>query len=324
MISLNIRKNEREYIRRFKESFKNREGAEELLKFITDPKRDFFTAPATANSFLSVRGGLCQYALMMNDVVNDIFKSQPFLSILNDPSEKITKETIDVVTLLSPLDNLMLFTTEIKNRKNYDQSVFMEAQARGESIKFDSKGQYVWEAYESYAYDDSLPLGNGVRAISFIQAFMKLTKKELLAIRWGGIDYASGQDRGAMYTALNSNPLILAMQNANMTVQFLLGNEKYFDRFNDDSENLNNQQFSNPQHFHSQVEASQGYQEQIYQENNSQIQQGQQFYGGHSQIHQDLNQGNPNFHHQQMNTSISAPDLNVDEALRELDAMMEL
>lgn len=230
MTTINIEQNKQEFISRFNKYIGHRAGASELLDFITSPKRDFFTAPATANDVLSVPGGSCRYALLLHDAMMEMFSSGVFSHAMK-LNKDVTEETIAVVTLLSALDNIMTYVTEYRNRKSHDPAVIERLQAQGEAVKMDSTGPFVWETYQAYSYDDSMPLGDGVRAISFIQAFMPLKKAELLALRWGRTTFASGHDKGALWSSLNKSILAVALQNAHNTVRFLLANEDYQEYF---------------------------------------------------------------------------------------------
>ena len=234
-MELNVEQNKQEFIRRFKENLGHREGANELLNFISSPKRDFFTAPASANDVLAVKGGACQYALLLNDCVSEMFQTGVYAHALQFKDDHghllVTKEAIAVATLLSALDNMMVYATEYKNRKTYDKEVIARAERFGEIVRTDTNGEFVWESYQSYAYDDTMPLGSGVRAISFVQAFMPLKKEELLALRWAKSFSPSNQDKGLVYSALNKSILATALQSANITVRFLLANEAHFDYY---------------------------------------------------------------------------------------------
>lgn len=234
-MELNVEQNKQEFIKRFRESLGHRQGANELLNFISSSKRDFFTAPASTNDVLSVKGGGCQYALLLNDCVSEMFQTGVYAHALHFKDDNghplVTKEAIAVATLLSALDNMMVYTTEYKNRKSYDKEVVARAERFGEIVRTDTNGEFVWESYQSYVYDDTMPLGSGVRAISFVQAFMPLKKEELLALRWAKSFSPSNQDKGLVYSALNKSILATALQSANITVRFLLANEVYFDYY---------------------------------------------------------------------------------------------
>ena len=232
---IDIEKNKQEYIKRFNEILGHREGSKELLNYLSS-RTDFFTSPASASDFLSVYGGLCQYALLLHDELNRMFSTGVFAQTFNlkDAQGKplVTQEMIGAVALLAPLDNMLLYTTEQRNRKSYDPEVVARLQQQGETVRVDGNGKFVWESYTAYTYDDSMPIGEGIRAISFIQPFMRLKKEEMLAIRWAKGSASSGHDRGAMWATFNQSVLTIAVQNAYTTIRFIVANDNYFDYFN--------------------------------------------------------------------------------------------
>lgn len=246
---IDIEKNKQEYIKRFNETLGHREGSKELLNYLSS-RTDFFTSPASASDFLSVYGGLCQYALLLHDELNRMFSTGVFAQTFNlkDAQGKllVTQEMIGAVALLAPLDNMLLYTTEQRNRKSYDPEVVARLQQQGEVVRVDGNGKFVWESYTSYTYDDSMPIGEGIRAISFIQPFMRLKKEEMLAIRWAKGSASSGHDRGAMWTTFNQSILTVAVQNAYTTIRFIVANDNYFDYFNGNNQSYVQQVLSQP------------------------------------------------------------------------------
>lgn len=246
---IDIEKNKQEYIKRFNEILGHREGSKELLNYLSS-RTDFFTSPASASDFLAVYGGLCQYALLLHDELNRMFSAGVFAQTFNlkDAQGKplVTKEMIGAVALLAPLDNMLLYTTEQRNRKSYDPEVVARLQQQGEVVRVDGNGKFVWESYTSYTYDDSMPIGEGIRAISFIQPFMRLKKEEMLAIRWAKGSASSGHDRGAMWTTFNQSILTVAVQNAYTTIRFIVANDNYFDYFNGNNQSYVQQVLSQP------------------------------------------------------------------------------
>jgi hypothetical protein len=231
-MKLNIEENKQEYIRRFKHYLGHRQGAQDLLDYITSPNVDFFTAPASVKDVLAVPGGSCKYTLMLHDVLDEMFSTGAFsyAKLFKDDYGKpmVTDEMIAAVALLSGLDNVKMFDVELKNRKSYDPQVILRMQQQGEGVKLDARGQYVWEQYEAYVYDDKAPLGTGVKALAFAEK-IKLTLEERLALRWG--HGGSGQDKGAMYSAKTSSILTIATQIAHETVYFLLANQNYISNY---------------------------------------------------------------------------------------------
>lgn len=246
---IDIEKNKQEYIKRFNEILGHREGSKELLNYLSS-RTDFFTSPASASDFLAVYGGLCQYALLLHDELNRMFSAGVFAQTFNlkDAQGKplVTKEMIGAVALLAPLDNMLLYTTEQKNRKSYDPEVVARLQQQGETVRVDGNGKFVWESYTAYTYDDSMPIGEGIRAISFIQPFMRLKKEEMLAIRWAKGSASSGHDRGAMWATFNQSVLTIAVQNAYTTIRFIVANDNYFDYFNGNNQSYVQQVLSQP------------------------------------------------------------------------------
>lgn len=249
MKQIDIKKNKQEYIKRFNQALGHREGSKELLNYLSS-RTDFFTSPASASDFLAVYGGLCQYALLLHDELKRMFSTGVFAQTLNfkDAQGKplVTQEMIDTVALLAPLDNMLLYSTEQKNRKSYDPEVVARLQQQGETVRVDGNGKFVWESYSAYTYDDSMPIGEGIRAISFIQPFMRLRKEEVLAIRWAKGSASSGHDRGAMWATFNQSVLTIAVQNAYTTIRFVVANDNYFDYFNVGNQSYVQQNLSQP------------------------------------------------------------------------------
>lgn len=250
MKQIDIEKNKQEYIKRFNQALGHREGSKELLNYLLSSRTDFFTSPASASDFLSVYGGLCQYALLLHDELKRMFSTGVFAQTLNfkDAQGKplVTQEMIDTVALLAPLDNMLLYSTEQKNRKSYDPEVVARLQQQGETVRVDGNGKFVWESYTAYTYDDSMPIGEGIRAISFIQPFMRLKKEEMLAIRWAKGSASSGHDRGAMWATFNQSVLTIAVQNTYTTIRFIVANDNYFDYFNTGNQSYVQQNLSQP------------------------------------------------------------------------------
>lgn len=250
MKQIDIEKNKQEYIKRFNQALGHREGSKELLNYLLSSRTDFFTSPASASDFLAVYGGLCQYALLLHDELKRMFSTGVFAQALNfkDGQGKplVTQEMIDTVALLTPLDNMLLYSTEQKNRKSYDPEVVARLQQQGETVRVDGNGKFVWESYSAYTYDDSMPIGEGIRAISFIQPFMRLRKEEMLAIRWAKGNASSGHDRGAMWATFNQSILTIAVQNAYTTIRFIVANDNYFDYFNVSNQSYVQQNLSQP------------------------------------------------------------------------------
>ena len=84
-----------------------REGAEELLEYLTGPQSDFFTAPASTRYHNSCRGGLVNHSLNVYDCLCDIHKvkiySDEFFDILENYLTNAAKNGISGVIFRVPL-----------------------------------------------------------------------------------------------------------------------------------------------------------------------------------------------------------------------------
>ena len=41
-----------------------------------------------------------------------------------------------------------------------------------------------WAKYQAYTFKDDLPMGHGEKSVYYVSQYIKLTKSEILAIRW--------------------------------------------------------------------------------------------------------------------------------------------
>lgn len=146
-----------------------RPGAADLLKWIES--NDFFSAPASVRHHGSYPGGLAEHSV-------NVFKR---LSRLNNEEERrrqcsqYDSETIAICGLLHDL-------CKIDAYRNIPVPK---------------------EAAEQYEVTRNFPAGHGEKSVILILQFMKLTKEEILAIRWhmGQYDFYA---RGGGYDLNNA------------------------------------------------------------------------------------------------------------------------
>ena len=138
-----------------------REGMENVIKHME--RLGFFTAPASTKFHLNVKGGLmqhswnvCNTALMLRD---QMILMKPELA------EKLPVESVIIASLLHDVCKSNIYKDAILNRKN---------------------DQGYWEKVPGYEVDySSLPLGHGEKSVIMLLTLgLKLTKDEMLAIRW--------------------------------------------------------------------------------------------------------------------------------------------
>ena len=138
-----------------------RDGIENVIKHLD--RLGFFTAPASTKFHLSVKGGLmehswnvCNTALMLRE---QMIQMKPELA------DKLPKESVVIASLLHDVCKSNIYKDAILNRKN---------------------DQGYWEKVPGFEVDySSLPLGHGEKSVIMLLTLgLKLTKDEMLAIRW--------------------------------------------------------------------------------------------------------------------------------------------
>lgn len=138
-----------------------RDGMENVIKHLE--RLGFFTAPASTKFHLSVKGGLmehswnvCNTALMLRE---QMIQMKPELA------DRLPEESVVIASLLHDVCKSNIYKDAILNRKN---------------------DQGYWEKVPGYEVDySSLPLGHGEKSVIMLLTLgLKLTKDEMLAIRW--------------------------------------------------------------------------------------------------------------------------------------------
>lgn len=158
---------------KFIEIYKNnikREGGEKLLEWLE--KTDFFIAPSSTKFHGNYEGGLVEHSINVYNCLKmlvDDYKKQ-------FPDFEISEETIAITSLLHDLCKTNYYVKGYRNVKN------------------EETGQ--WEKKEIYNIEDKLCMGHGEGSVYMIQAFMKLTREEALAIRWHMSGYDSAVKGG--------------------------------------------------------------------------------------------------------------------------------
>lgn len=152
----------KEYIDIFK-SYIKRDGADALLDYLQN-QSDFFTAPASGRRHSSFEGGLCLHSLN----TYRRFKHNILNEYGDNYQERISDESIAIISLLHDLCKVNTYTVDYRNQK--------------------VDGQWIQVPY--YAYNNSLPYGHGEKSVYIISGFMRLTREEAMAINWhmGGFD----------------------------------------------------------------------------------------------------------------------------------------
>ena len=171
-----------------------RAGMKELLEWI-DGETDFYTAPASSQFHGNYGVGLLVHSLSVYKYLKNFTKTL-------DTSD----ESLRVIGLLHDLCKVNFFNKLVRNVK--------------------VPGERRWEEEESYAINDTLPMGHGEKSVYLAMRFISLTDEEALAIRWhmGGFDdaarsYIGGKAQSAAY---RTYPVAAALNIADMYVTYML------------------------------------------------------------------------------------------------------
>lgn len=171
-----------------------RDGATELLDYLTSKSCDFFTAPASTRFHCAYEGGLLEHSLNVYDCLSSYLKTDRAKGFNLNYSE----ETIAVSALLHDLCKVNVYKTSLRNSKN----------EQGE-----------WVKVPFYEYSDQLPYGHGEKSVYIISGFMKLSREEAFAIRYH-MGFSGEENKNTVGSVLERFPLALALNIADMEASF--------------------------------------------------------------------------------------------------------
>lgn len=180
-----------------------REGMENVIRHLE--RLGFFDAPASTRFHLNVKGGLmlhswnvCNTALMLREQM---------IAMNPDLEPKLPVESVIIASLLHDVCKSNIYKETLLNRKNEDG---------------------FWEKVPGYEVDYSaLPLGHGEKSVIMLLALgLKLTKDEMLAIRWHmtawDLPFHSSELKANLQMAREQAPLCTVIQCADSLSTSLL------------------------------------------------------------------------------------------------------
>ena len=174
-----------------------REGAKELLKFLSSELSDFFSAPASTRYHLAYEGGLVEHSLNVYYALKNYLKRPEIKSTFETP---ISEETIAIVSLLHDLCKINVYQKSFRNVK-------------------DATGK--WNQVPSYDYRDELPYGHGEKSVYIITGFMKLSREEAFSIRYH-MGFSNTEEKQNVSQAFSMFPLAFCLSTADMEATFLI------------------------------------------------------------------------------------------------------
>ena len=181
----------------------NRDGMENVIRHLE--RLGFFDAPASTKFHLNIKGGLMQHS--WNVYQTAVMLREQMIRMKSELEQKLPIESIIIASLLHDACKSNIYKETLVNRKN---------------------DQGIWEKVPGYDVDySSLPLGHGEKSVIMLLALgLKLTKDEMLAIRWHmtawELAFQSGEQKANLQKAKELAPLCTLIQCADGLASALL------------------------------------------------------------------------------------------------------
>ena len=172
-----------------------REGMENVIKHLD--RLGFFTAPASTKFHLNVKGGLMQHS--WNVCNTALMLREQMVMVKPELAEKLPEDSVVIASLLHDVCKSNIYKETLLNRKN---------------------DQGYWEKVPGYEVDYlGLPLGHGEKSVIMLLTLgLKLTKDEMLAIRWHmtawELAFQSPEQKANLQMARDMAPLCAIIQAA--------------------------------------------------------------------------------------------------------------
>jgi hypothetical protein len=197
-----IEKDREEFLSIYTSSIK-REGAKQLLDYLTSSSCDFFSAPASTRFHLAREGGLLRHSLNVYHCLKDYLARE---KVKDEFGMNYTDESIAIVSLLHDLCKTNVYKQGWRNVK-------------------DDNG--IWQKVPTYEYDDTLPYGHGEKSVYIVSGYMKLTREEAFAIRYHmGFSYGGEEEKRNVGKVFEMYPLATSLSIADMEATlFIEGKE---------------------------------------------------------------------------------------------------
>lgn len=158
----------------------DRQGIDKIIEWLE--KTTFFVDPASARFHGNYEGGLCDHSLA-------VYEEYVKLTGVDDDKAKIT-------CLLHDVCKIGTYKLGFRNVKNEEGK---------------------WEQVPQYENQDSgFPYGHGEKSVLMISQFIKLTKEEMLMIRWHMGAYESKECWNDLGKAQEMFPSVLYIHFADM------------------------------------------------------------------------------------------------------------
>ena len=172
-----------------------KEGINNVIRYL-ELQSDYFTAPASTAFHGNYPCGLAEHSLNVYNVAMKV--KAVMVELKPELANRLSDESVAVVTLLHDLCKTNIYKIEKKNRK-----------VNG-----------VWVETDAYGVDYSkFPLGHGEKSVIMLLSLgFPLTKDEMLAIRWHmtawELPFQSAEAKANLNIAKEQCPLLTLLQAA--------------------------------------------------------------------------------------------------------------
>ena len=175
-----------------------REGAQELLAWLTGANSDFVAAPASTRYHSAYEGGLLDHSVNVYECLRDYLERN---KVRDEFGLAYSDETVAIVSLLHDLCKVNVYRVSTRN------------------VKDPVTGQ--WKPMPYYEFDDNLPYGHGEKSVYVISGFMRLTREEAFAIRYH-MGFSNEDDARNVGRAFELFPLALALSIADTEATYFI------------------------------------------------------------------------------------------------------
>ena len=173
----------------------NRDGMDKVINYLLT--KGFFEAPASTVFHLNEPGGLAEHSLNVYDMA--MMLDESLCQRKPELKDQVSNESLAICSLLHDICKTDIYRQVVKKRKNDNG---------------------VWEDYDGYETNYSnFPMGHGEKSVIMLLSLgFKLTREEMLAIRWHmgpwEINFNSYEQKSSFNAARDITPLVSIIQSA--------------------------------------------------------------------------------------------------------------
>jgi hypothetical protein len=166
-----------------------RKSIDKVIKYLEGS--DFFEAPASTRYHGNYKGGLAEHSLN----VYEIFKKKNEIYDFG-----LSDDTVKITALLHDICKTNFYTVSSRNMKK--------------------DGKWIKVPY--YAVDDQVPFGHGEKSVILLQQFIRLSKEEVIIIRWHMGGYEPKENYNYISNSWNICKAGVALHTADLESSYIL------------------------------------------------------------------------------------------------------